>query len=192
MLLMQSDYRIAKDALLQQASAFAASLAEQENQTKGATVRRVPVLADSLVGSRMVSVFTKSGEAVEQPEEVKVYVLEFGPDAGYAFFGGDKRASGLLGFAESGSFDPDTDNPGMQLMYEYMQDYVAAEIDRMESQRGDSLYRAVADKFPRVSDVSTKNLLDPLDPLNPDDPGGPYPPGHPLGPPVDNMVTEEQ
>lgn len=185
LILLEGDYTVSEKELLSKAEAFSKSLAQTDVQTKGKAVHRTPVLSDSVIFIATLPALTKSGG--EENQEVKIYVVSFGDGAGYAYFGGDKRASVMLGYRDEGNFEPETDNPGLLFLNQTMEEYMLSEIERMESLRGDSLYQEVAKRYTRVAGTLTK-FLDPLDPLGPDDwgPWGP-PPGHPNGPQADRV-----
>lgn len=142
MILLRGDYGVTQADLLNRAESFIRAWNAEQTRTKGKTVKRTPMLVDSLVATRKVA--TKSGK---ETQEAKVYVVSFGDNAGYAFFGGDQRAGGLLGFCGEGNFDPATDNPGLRFTYGCMTQYVAAEIERLEALRGDSLYNRLAREY---------------------------------------------
>lgn len=161
MVLLRGDYAVSKTDLLNQAQGFIKGLTAEETKTKGHAISRMPVLVDSLVDAFPAGVATKGAGLM--PQEAKVYVVSFGNDAGYAFFAGDKRAGGLLGFVGEGNFDADTDNPGLRFTYGCMTQYVASEIERMEGLRGDSLYTAMAEQYaPLVSDKPQTKVYMPV------------------------------
>ncbi len=165
LVLIRGDYTVSAQSLLAEAQA----LADVMQKTKGGDFG-TPVLVDSLVQTLPLT----KGENGEQAEPAKIYVVEFEGDGGYAFFGGDMRAAGLLGYVEEGDFDPNFNQPGWEYVQGSMLDYVQGEIAAMEALRGDSLYVAVVESLEGF--VATKAK----DPIVID--SGPYPPGHPLGP----------
>ncbi len=179
MVLLESTYTVSSEELLRQAGFLVEQIEKREAETKGTiTAKRVPVLADSLVGMQ-----TKSAEGFGEGDG-KVYIVSLGDGLGFGLFAGDKRGGGLIGYSEEGDFDPDAAPAEAQFLFQALTDYVSNTIEQTEAMRGDSIYEALAAKVGPIQiggSGQTKNG-DGLIPID-DDP----PPGEPTEwtPPAD-------
>lgn len=144
MALLHTSYAVSAQDVLQYAEGVANMAAKEEISTKGTSKNRVPVLIDSMV-TEYTPTTTKGGSS--EAEQAKVYVVSLGTDAGFAVIAGDKRGGGVLAFSDSGTYDPQSVPPVVKYSLQCMANYVASEIERCETMRGDSLYNEMADKY---------------------------------------------
>lgn len=148
--LLHTDYTLSKADVLKKAQAVAEVLGKIELKTKSEKVYRRSMIADSIVSA--VPLTKNDGTTVVVP---KIYVVAFGPDAGFALFAGDKRIHEVLAFSGEGNYSSDGLHPGMEYFIQCLQTYMVSEIDRLEAMRGDSIYNRLVYKYGRFGDRSS-------------------------------------
>ncbi len=141
--LLSKNYAIGRNELLAYAEGVIASISAQEVQTKGVTKSRRAVLSDSMVSANPYRTPATKSEPGYLPEEVKIYVVDFGDNAGFVLLAGDRRVPNkIVGYSDTGNFDIEG-KPGADYIVSCFEAYVASEIARVEGYRGDSIYLAL-------------------------------------------------
>lgn len=122
------------------ARSLAAALIRNGTTTKGV----------SLLGTAGVidSIFSPAVATKADAPQGKVYVVDLGNGKGYVLTPGDSRIpEKILGYSDEGSFADTKDNPSFNYAMECLTAYVAAETERIEGMRGDSVYMVLCEKL---------------------------------------------
>jgi len=129
-----------------------------ENTLKSGTNRRIS----------SVSALVSSGKPTLKSIDIEIpdtlaYVLNFNDSLGFAIVSADTRIDyPVLAFTESGSLIDSTDNPGMAIFLDRLEDYMLNSIAEAEQQK-DSLLDGILAKLGKETD--TKNTVTPIDAL---------------------------
>lgn len=122
------------------ARSLAAALIRNGTTTKGVSLLGTAGVVDSILAP---AVTTKA----DAPQG-KVYVVDLGNGKGYVLTPGDSRIpEKILGYSDEGSFADTKDNPSFNYAMECLTAYVAAETERVEGMRGDSVYLVLCEKL---------------------------------------------
>lgn len=128
------------------ATGYARSLIAARSKTGTKAIGGVPQVIDSIVAVYHSAV-TKGGDGIENETTAKIYVVGLGGD-GYVLVSGDNRTpEKILGYSDESSFAEAQTNPGFRYAMSCMTDYVAAEVERVERLRGDSVYGVLCEKL---------------------------------------------
>ena len=91
-----------------------------------------------------------------EEEDTAFYLFNSPDDNGFAIIAADLRVPNpVLAFSDSGSFDENTDNPGMQFFLDLAKDYVADCIEKADAEK-DSLSDVVFKKLGIQPDTATQ------------------------------------
>lgn len=149
--LLNDDYAVSKAEMLMRAKGVIAMIERGKSATK--SIRRTPVLVDSLMSA---PAGTKNRTIASN---TKIYVVSFGADRGFALLAGDKRAEGVIGYSEEGTYDPNDVSPGMKFFLTCILDALSHQIQKKEKLRGDSIYNTLVHRygtFGKRSETATK------------------------------------
>jgi len=136
----------------------------QRNNSKKRTVLSKEELSAASINVKNISVFlsenvlrnlnTKAKKGISIPDTL-AYVFDF--NEGYAIVSADARiGESVLGIVEKGSFDRQTDNPGMALYLNMLDAYLIHSITEAERQK-DSLLSSIHSKL-GVSNLNVKDI----------------------------------
>ncbi|WP_298063341.1 C10 family peptidase [uncultured Rikenella sp.] len=129
----------------EEAVGYARSLLAARSETGTKVSDDRPQVIDSIVA--VYPAVTKSGDAAEKETTAKIYVVGIGTD-GYVLVSSDIRTQEkILCYSDESSFAEAQTNPGFRYAMSCMTDYVAAEVERVESLRGDSIYVVLCKKL---------------------------------------------
>ena len=104
-------------------------------------------------------VYNSLTKSYKQEEDTAFYVFNTPDEQGFAIVAADLRVPNqVLAYSDNGSFDPDTDNPGMALFLEMAKDYVAERIATAEAQE-DSLTESICQKLGIKTNDNSNNGL---------------------------------
>lgn len=152
MALLETDYQVPENEILQRAGNLIQTLRLQQTLTKSYGVYGLPAITDSIVGTP-ADISVKGLDT--DNATLKIYVVSLGKNGGYALYGGDKRARNLLAYSESGNYDPDN-----RLLNDLLLNYMSSEIERKESMRGDTIYKRLLARYGTVGErAATKTLV---------------------------------
>lgn len=152
MALLETDYQVPENEILQRAGNLIQTLRSQQTLTKSYGVYGLPAITDSIVG--IPADISVKGLDTDNAT-LKIYVVSLGKNGGYALFGGDKRARNLLAYSESGDYDPDN-----TLLNDLLLNYMSSEIERKEAMRGDTIYNSLLARYGTVGErAATKTLV---------------------------------
>ena len=102
-------------------------------------------------------VYNSLTKSYKQEEDTAFYVFNTPDEQGFAIVAADLRVPNqVLAYSDNGSFDPETDNPGMALFLEMAKGYVAERIATAEAQE-DSLTESVLRKLGIKVDTKGQN-----------------------------------
>lgn len=138
--LLSDSYAVSHQEAEAYARSLAAALIRNGTTTKGISLLGTAGVIDSILSP---AVATKA----DAPQG-KVYVVDLGHGKGYVLTPGDNRIpEKILGYSDEGSFEDTKDNPSFNYAMECLTAYVAAETERIEELRGDSVYMALCAKL---------------------------------------------
>ncbi|MDR1758914.1 MAG: C10 family peptidase [Fibrobacter sp.] len=132
---------------------------DEETGLKSGTGRKVHSITP-LVSENSKAVALKSGgePEIEIPDTL-AYVVNFQDNQGFAILAADTRVeSPILGFFDQGSLIDSTDNPGMVLMLERMENFILNNIIETEEQK-DSLLASAQEKLSSEFDTKAPNCV---------------------------------
>lgn len=138
--LLSDSYTVSHKEAEGYARSLAAALIRNGTTTKGVSLLGTAGVVDSILTP---AVATKA----DAPQG-KVYVVDLGNGKGYVLTPGDSRIpEKILGYSDEGSFADTKDNPSFNYAMECLTAYVAAETERIEGMRGDSVYLVLCEKL---------------------------------------------
>lgn len=138
--LLSDSYTVSHKEAEGYARSLAAALIRNGTTTKGVSLLGTAGVVDSILAP---AVTTKA----DAPQG-KVYVVDLGNGKGYVLTPGDSRIpEKILGYSDEGSFADTKDNPSFNYAMECLTAYVAAETERIEGMRGDSVYLVLCEKL---------------------------------------------
>jgi hypothetical protein len=134
-------------------------LLEEDNMLKSGTSRKVNSISALVSENKPVAL--KSGEYSEYNDieipDTLAYVLNFNDDLGFAIVSADTRIDDpILAFTGEGSLSDSTDNPGLAIFLERLEDYTLNSIIEAELQK-DSLLDGIFGKLDVES--NTKSVI---------------------------------
>jgi len=175
--LQKQSNRISLEEAIQATNEFAASLNKTDSiisfYKKSDPLGRPIVKTElSMEENSKSSVKIKSISAMRSNQGIKIkaasklssfdipdtlaYVIDFNDSAGYAIVAADERINApILAFTTKGSFNRQTDNPGMALFLEMLDAYLINSIAEVEQQK-DSLLNNIQSKL-NIKDITDIN-----------------------------------
>ncbi len=104
-------------------------------------------------------VYNSLTKSYKMEDDTAFYVFNTPDEQGFAIVAADLRVPNqVLAYSDHGSFDTETDNPGMALFLEMAKDYVAERIATAEAQE-DSLTESICQKLGIKTKNNTENGL---------------------------------
>jgi len=148
--------RVSIEEAIKLTNEFIDSFFDDERTLKSGTSRKISSVS-ALVSSSKPAL--KSG-GIEIPDTL-AYVFNFNDSLGFAIASADTRVDyPILAFTGSGSLMDSTDNPGMAIFLERLENYMLNSIAEAEHQK-DSLLDGILVKLSKETD--TKNTISPID-----------------------------
>jgi len=138
--------RVSLDEAMREAN-WAIDFLNGEGSLKSGSNRKVASIS-TLVSDNAKSIALKSSDVddIEFPDTL-AYILNFNDSLGFAIISADTRIDDpLLAIVESGSLMDSTDNPGMAIFLEHLEDYMLNSIVEAEHQY-DSLIVGILEKL---------------------------------------------
>ncbi len=154
-----ADNRISSEELTRLTESVIGIL-DEETGLKSGTGRRVrsmtPLISEN---SRTVALKSGGDSEIEIPDTL-AYVVNFEDSLGFAILAADTRMENpILGFFDYGTLGNSTDNPGVVLMLERMENYILNSIVETEEQK-DSLLASAQEKLGSELDTKVPNCVD--------------------------------